>query len=342
MKIAKNITIFAALGMVVIGVIMIVGAFASAKFDFKNLIKTVNYEEKTYDITEDFSSIDMQIDYQDIWIERSDDENAHFVCYECDSEWFEVSVQNDTLVIDNQQYDHLNIMVNYEMGDHSTLYLPKDVYENLKVKDGSGDMVADKDTFTFEDVDVNIGFGDVMLAGLTADDLVLYSGSGNLKVEGINAGSADFKTGTGDISIVNCKIEDFVNGKVGSGNVDCSQVSCNSINFHTGSGDIAMNGVSCASDIETVTSSGDISLTDAVSETGFNASTGSGDITLNACDAGEMELKTGSGDITGTLKSAMKFDANSGSGDIRVPADGNGGNCSVKTGSGDIDLSIAE
>lgn len=342
MKIVKNVTLFTALGMVIIGVIMTVGALASVKFDFTKLVRTVEYEEKTYDITEDFSNINMQVDSQDVWIERSDDENTHFVCYECDSEWFEVSVQDGTLVIDNKQYDQINIMVNMETGDHSTLYLPKDVYENLSVKNGSGDLVAKKDAFTFEDIDVTIGSGDVTLANMSADDLILYAGSGDLNMDSIDAGSADLKCGSGDISVANCNIDDFVNGKVGSGDVGCSQVSCNSVNFHTDSGDVTVNGLSCKSDIETVASSGDILLTDAVTETSFTVSTGSGNILLAACDAEEMELKTGSGDITGTLRSAKKFDAKTGSGDIRVPSDGDNGTCTAKTGSGDIELSLAE
>ena len=65
MKIVKNVTLFTALGMVIIGVIMTVGALASVKFDFSKLVKTVEYEEKTYDITEDFSNINMQVDSQD-------------------------------------------------------------------------------------------------------------------------------------------------------------------------------------------------------------------------------------------------------------------------------------
>lgn len=34
------------------------------------------------------------------------------------------------------------------------------------------------------------------------------------------------------------------------------------------------------------------------------------------------------------------FDAKAGSGDMNVPGDGNGGNCVIRTGSGDIDIVI--
>ena len=342
MKTAKRITIFVALGMVVIGAIMTVGALASAKFDINNLIKTVKYMENTYDITEDFDNIDMQIHSQDVHIEKSDDGDTHFVCYECDNEWFEVSVQNGTLVIDNKQYDHWTIMVNVEMGDHATLYLPEEVYDNLTAKNGSGDICINKDAFTFEDIDIEIGSGDAALASLSADDIILYSGSGDLSLDGVNAGSAELKCGSGDISVADCNIEDFVNGKVGSGDVTCSQVSCNSANVKTDSGDITIDVMNCKSDFETKASSGEIILMDVTSGASFSADTGSGNIKLKACDAEEMDFKTGSGDITGTLKSAMKYDAKTGSGEVRIPADGDGGNCTVRSGSGDIELSIEE
>ena len=72
----------------------------------------------------------------------------------------------------------------------------------------------------------------------------------------------------------------------------------------------------------------------------MEASTGSGDIFLKRCDSLGMNFKTGSGDITGSVKTAKSFDAKAGSGDVNVPGDGNGGNCVIRTESGDIDIVV--
>ena len=67
---------------------------------------------------------------------------------------------------------------------------------------------------------------------------------------------------------------------------------------------------------------------------------GSGDIDFNSCDGINIVISTGSGDVTGSFRTAKTFDANSGSGDVRVPQDGNGGNCKIRCGSGDITIEI--
>lgn len=68
----------------------------------------------------------------------------------------------------------------------------------------------------------------------------------------------------------------------------------------------------------------------------------SGDIRLKSCDGQNLELKTSDGSVTGSLKTTKSFDAKASSGDVNLPANGNGGNCIIRTESGDIDISIED
>ena len=262
MRLEKKITIFVAIGLVIIGSFMASFAVAAAGGDFSKIMKTEEYEEKVFDITEDFEDIKVDLLSHDIKVLPSQDGDTHFICHEFKNNKYTVDVRGTELVITEKESfdwkDH--IMVNYPHTDE-ILYLPKDSYRDFEAELGSGDIDI-QDKFSFAEVNINIGSGDVTLGNIFAiEKLHLKTGSGSIDLTSCDAASMDIKSGSGDIS-------------------------------------------------------------------------------FTSCEAMSIVITTGSGDVEGSFRTAKSFDVHSGSGDVRVPQDGNGGNCKVRCGSGDIEITI--
>ena len=302
MRIEKKIAIIVASLMLVVGLVMAAASFRAAAGDIKESVVRNQYEAVTKDITEDFENIDISIGDQNLQISKSDNNKAYLICGENDKVRFNVSVSGKTLKIEERSDNRvMNFDGLFAIDDFtSELYLPEDEYQNLKVHIGSGDVKME-DAFAFRDVNVTRGSGNGYISRVKAEE---------------------------------------INAKLGSGQLWLSESRCKSAEINVGSGDISVENLECSRDFFAKSSSGKLFLTDVLASASLEAATGSGDIFLKRCDSLGMNFKTGSGDVTGSVKTAKSFDAKAGSGDVKVPSDGNGGNCVIRTGSGDIDIVV--
>ncbi len=320
MRLEKKITIIVAVCLVILGVCMMSVSILAAGKDFKNLMTTVEYTERTIDIAEGFDDISIEILGQDLEVYKSGDGQAHFICQETENDKYKAEVNGSTLVITekNEEKWHLNIM-ELSPDVHNELYLPDRAYEDFTCSLFSGD-ISMKEDFRFRDVEVKIGSGEAFLENFTAAELSATSGSGSVQLKELTVDGAEVKVGSGDV------------------NIDSLAIS-KKLELETNSGDIEINSTVSRGSFSASTGSGSIDLTDCQSVS-MDVKTFSGDINLKSCDAMNLNFKTGSGDVTGTLKTAKSFDADTGSGEVRVPTDGNGGNCVIRTGSGDIEIEV--
>ncbi|MBR4580386.1 MAG: DUF4097 family beta strand repeat protein [Lachnospiraceae bacterium] len=341
MKKAKKITIFVAIGMVVLGVGMAFVAMAAGGFDINKIIQTTTYTERVFDLPEDYSDISLQIRSQNLEILKSEDNVTHFICYEADDEIFTAEIKDDTLVVENKEKETKGL--HFVLGgtiESARLYLPKEQYESLNIRVSSGGMKFSS-AFTFEDVDIDLGSGAIDVSKITAEDINAHTNSGSLTLADVKAKSASFDTGSGAIKANNTDIDTMLDLHTSSGSITCDSVTCDNAKMKTGSGKIELVNTDCGTNLEIHTSSGSIILNDVVAQADFNAKTGSGKIELTSCDGANMDLHTGSGSIKGSLKTPKMFEAKSGSGSVDVPGDdSNGGKCLIKTGSGSIDITI--
>lgn len=302
MRIEKKIAIIVASLMLVVGLVMAAASFRAAAGDIKKSVSQNQYEAVTKDITEDFENIEIEVGDQNLEIKKSDNNKSYLICSENDNVRFTVSVSGKTLKIE-EKFDKrvMNLEGLFSINDFtSQLYLPEDEYQNLKVHIGSGDIKME-DSFVFRDVNVSLGSGDGYISKIKAEE---------------------------------------IDAKFGSGQLWLAETRCKSAEINVGSGDVSVENLECERDFFAKTSSGKLFLTDVIASASMEATTGSGDIFLKRCDSLGMNFKTGSGDVTGSVKTAKSFDAKAGSGDVNVPGDGNGGNCVIRTGSGDIDIVV--
>jgi DUF4097 and DUF4098 domain-containing protein YvlB len=260
MRTEKKIAILVAIALVVLGMIIAFAAMVLAKFDMTKMVNTAAFEEKTYDISDDYEDISIKIKGQDLQILKSADKDTHFVCYENEKETFDVEVSGKKLEIEHKV--KIEPFVGIHIGETvkpCKLYLPKDIYDDLTGEFGSTDVVIDEG-FTFEDVKLETGSGDITISDLKTDDIKLHSGSGEITLKDtVCTDKMSIDTGSGDITLDSCDAFDM-EFKTGSGDITGTILSAKTFETRTGSGDVTIpedgNGGKCYAK----TGSGDITF----------------------------------------------------------------------------------
>jgi len=341
MKKAVKIMIFVALGLLVVGTAMAFVSVAAAGFNMKNIIPYTDAEYKEFDITEDYSDIDLEIEWDSVEICKSGDGNTHFTCYLTEGEDYDVKVEEDTLKIKSiDKSASFNTIFSFNLAeDHAKLYLPKEEYDNLCADVESGSFMC-SENLTFSDADIDCGSGSLKLSEMTFEDLSAKISSGSSKLENINADSIDLNNGSGSAELNSVKAG-TIKAKSSSGSVKANNVEAKSAELKAGSGSVTTENVTCEEDLRIQSSSGSLHMTETVAGNKLEGKTGSGSIHLDACDGADINLQTGSGSIKGTVKTSKMFSASSGAGSVKVPEDDdNGGKCVLHSGSGSINVSL--
>ena len=65
-----------------------------------------------------------------------------------------------------------------------------------------------------------------------------------------------------------------------------------------------------------------------------------GDVEFHDSDASQIRVDTDTGDVTGNILTTKVFDARSDTGDVDVPNGTSGGICTIRTSTGDIDITV--
>ena len=131
-----------------------------------------------------------------------------------------------------------------------------------------------------------------------------------------------------------------VSVSVTTGNVSLENLTVSGdINLHTTTGNMTLKNVKCNS-LTTNGTSGDAILKSVIAQGNFNIKHSTGDVKFNMCDASEICVETTTGSVTGTLLSDKIFVPETTTGDVHVPNTKQGGKCTIKTTTGDIEISI--
>ena len=203
MRTEKKVAIIVAVMMVILGSAMAASAFRTAEAEMKTSYKDEDYQEKKIEIAESFDDIEIKLLDRDLEILRSSDNKAYFECRESKRAKFEAYVSGGTLKVEEEleskvfNIDGLFVDgINFD----TKLYLPKDSYNNLTVSLGSGDINS-KENFSFRDIDVVVGSGDVYLSNLASEEVKGKTGSGQVWFYDSKAKRVQIKSGSGDIAV---------------------------------------------------------------------------------------------------------------------------------------------
>lgn len=318
MKSVTKVWLGIAAGLVIIGGIIFVGAMALAHWDFASF-GTAKFETNTYVISEDFRSIAIEGDTEDITFARSDDGQCRVVFHESEKQKHFARVEGDTLTIGvvdaSEWHDHL-------FGSDSptiTVYLPQSAYAQLAIDESTGDVTLPKD-FTFDGIRIKVSTGAVECGASAFGTLDIETSTGRIRLSGVSARDMKLKVSTGRIEVESVK--------VGAG-----------LAIGVSTGKALLTDVTCA-DFVTTGNTGSLTLADVVATGAMTIERTTGDITFERCDADELTVSTDTGDVTGSLRSAKVFMVKTGTGKVDVPETTTGGACRITTSTGNVRITV--
>lgn len=235
-KSVKVLLILAAI-FVVSGLTAFIGVAASYNVDMTKL-STEKYETNTYEITEDFTNINVNVEMINITVVKSETETASVVCMESKKIKYDVSVSNGVLVVE--------------------------VDNNRRWYD-----------FSFESVKINSHTGDVSLTS-SSDEVNIKLSTGNIKLENINIDNASLVTATGNHYLKNVVATNNVFIESSTGTITLNNVDCKNLTAITDTGRVKLTDVIATGRFEISTETGGVTLEDSdASEMNIETSTGS-------------------------------------------------------------------
>ena len=259
-------------------------------------------ETVTEEIRGSFRDVTIRGDTEDIVFRPSEDGKCRVVFREHKNEKHTASVKDGTLLIEQENRGR-------EWYERFTLFsFGKQEITVWLPKAEYGSLLVRESTgdvtipkgITFADVDVTLGTGDADCRASCPGRIRISTSTGAIRLEDLSAGSLELSVSTGRTVV--------------------KDVSCTSFSSTGNTGSVTL---------EDVTVSGAMTI---------RRSTGG--VRLDRCDAAELAIETSTGDVTGTLLTDKVFLAKSSTGRIRVPETVTGGRCSIKTGTGDIEISV--
>ena len=297
-KITKLMVIFAT-SLIILGGAIFTVAMTLNGWDFSKL-NARDYVTKTYEITEEYNSIDIDVSTTDINIKLSTDGKCMVVTYEDEKIEYTPNVSNGTLKIskiDNRKwYDHIGI----DAGNSQiTIFLTQSQLDSLNIKATTSDVTINKE-ITFENININLSTGDVKCYASAQNQIKVKVSTGDIKLENLTTGSIDLKATTGDVVVKNVTCQSFISSA----------------------------------------STGKLEMTNVIASQSFNIHRSTGDVKFNSCDASEITIVTDTGDVEGSFLSAKVFDVRTDTGKISYPQSTSGGLCKITTDTGDVTITI--
>ncbi len=261
------------------------------------------WDKNTHNVFVPVSNIEIDVTYSDVRFAPSSDENIYISAYENKKEYYDVTVENDTLKIRYMDirmwYEYIGITVSDDY--FLTVYLPAGEYENLNITSASGEVYVPSG-YTFGSAKVTTSSGEIEFAANVLDTLEITTASGEADISGIQSDTAKIyrTSSSGDTGIKNTRV--------------------NEIRIQSASGETELE----ACDAEKII-----------------LQSSSGEISLEMCDARYIEITTSSGEVEATLLSDKAFYTDTASGHVRVPLSvKDASECHVQTNSGNIEIRV--
>ena len=320
MRKSTKIWLLSSFSLILLGSITFTATACAVNWDFSKF-STVELETNTYTFTESFQNLSIDVNTADLTFLPSDNGESKVVCHEDIKQKHSVTVQNDTLTIQQSDervwYDHISII-----GSGNTeikVYLPQTQYIALTIETSTGDIKI-PENFTFDSVNISGSTCDIEGSMAVTNSLIMKITTGDITLKNVTAGEASLTLSTGDITVKSSTFENALTTKVSTGDTELIDITCKNLTHNAKSGDIDMKNVIIAEKMSITTSTGDVEL--------------------ERCDAGEIHIQTSTGDVQGSLLTTKDFHADSNTGDVKVPSSSEGGKCEITCSTGDIHITV--
>ena len=320
MKTITKVLLIAAALLILVGALLFTAVMAKNDWNFASLGKG-DYETRSYDVAEDFQSIDIRSDTENISFLPSNDGTCRVEIREKQEETHTVNVKNGTLCIEKPKNEgwSISFFSNPFTEPKITVYLPKTEYKTLFIDESTGSVTIPAD-FQFESIDVTASTGAVDCRASASGTIRIETSTGSIGVRDLTAGELQLTVSTGKVEVQSVSCAGAVEVEVTTGKTELSDLSCESLISEGSTGAIALKNVVAAGSM--------------------NIRRDTGSVRFEGCDAAELTVETDTGDVTGTLLTEKVFIVRSDTGRVKVPETTAGGKCKVTTDTGDIEISV--
>lgn len=222
--------------LVLLGGAIFFGALVAAKFDFLKFSTSI-YEDKIYEITEDFASISVLATTADIAVVPTDG-TARVECHELKNVTHTVAVKDGVLTVEEKDtrawYEHIGIAFGSQ---RVTVYLPEGLWQALTVRASTSDVRVSG--LTFGAIDVALSTGDVEIRNATCTGAVtLEADTGDVELENVTCAALLTKADTGDLAMERVIVSGELTVERDTGDVELEACDAATIRIKTSTGDV--------------------------------------------------------------------------------------------------------
>ena len=224
--------------LVLLGGAIFFGALVAANFDFLKFT-TSKYEDRTYEITEDFTSISILASTADVLIVPTDGTVARVECRELKNVTHTVAVKDGVLTVEEKDtrawYEHIGIT--FGLQQQVTVYLPEGLWQALTVRASTSDVRVS--WLTFGAIDVALSTGDVEIRNATCTGAVtLVASTGDVEFENVTCAALLTKADTGDLAMERVIVSGELAVERDTGDVELEACDAATIRIKTSTGDV--------------------------------------------------------------------------------------------------------
>jgi DUF4097 and DUF4098 domain-containing protein YvlB len=223
----KTIILIIAVGLLVLGVFLSLGAMIATGFDFEVLNDSEHYEQREY-IAEasSFKKIIIDDSNKEINVVSSEDDKIHITYYDNEKEHYEISEQGDTLVFNYNSkrlwYEFVGFHIYIE--DYAiTIHIPEAYAGNI-------DLITSNNPIKMQNV--------IMTGELLADT----SNSG-ITMENVKGKAFNLTTSNGTVDVNNILFESRFNVKSSNGKIKASYIQGGDLDLDTSNARIELDGI---------------------------------------------------------------------------------------------------
>lgn len=233
----------------------------------------------------DIELINIKVNYSDIIVEESYDENIYI---EYKSEYNELLCENKSIYI-TDVYNDSDSSVMFISGDKIKIKIPQNSNIDLKINSLSGDVsVIDIKNIKF--ISIHTINGDIEIENtMVTFKLNIISGSGDVLFKDNKVNTFNVDTSSGDVNLIDSSFDNLVKLKSSSGDISVNNCVYNdNVVVKVTSGDFVSQSMTINRNIDIKTVSGDGKVCVIGSYTDFN--TGLKNITTSTV-SGDMRIK---------------------------------------------------
>jgi DUF4097 and DUF4098 domain-containing protein YvlB len=296
-------------GLIILGFVIALIAFALAGFNWNSFNTNLPDEEKSYNFDlASVSSLTVSDLDADVLIVGTDEDSIKITCYENKKDAYTIKLQaNGDLNIKRSLYKHWYEYIGFNISNQKrtlTVAIPRKFSGEIDAATMSGNL-----------------------------DLTNFDG-----LNTVNASTA-----SGQITLKNVTTNNHINASTMSGNFDLDNLHAGKdMDLGTSSGEITFHDGKIAGNLAVSSLSGNIDLGDTSVSGDSSFENSSGAVSLNKLSANNISIATLSGDVRGSVlgdPGNYTITADSLSGTIDIPPSGNGKNTfDISTSSGNIDI----